>query len=554
MPKGADSVTGLVAGRYRVVEIANPPSYLDGQDASGTVGGEPRGVALNDEVDDIRLRGGDQGIDYNFGELKAISIRGRVQLSTCAGDCFGPVEQHAPLAGARVLLQDAQGRLLQETTSDTDGYYEFTGMRPGTYRLVEMTPTDLIDGGSRVGQIHGRDSGRLLPNGTISDIVVGSGETGDHYDFCEHVPATLAGFVFHDRDDDGLRELGEEGIGNTVLRLLDSSGREVAQTTADASGSYQFDRLRAGSYTIVERQPTGWTDGLDSAGTVASIVQGVAANPGDRIESIEILWGDAGREYNFGEIKLSTLRGRVQLATREGDCFGSSAEHEPVVGATVQLWQDGQQIAETTTDALGEYSFAGLRPGRYRIVELTPDGLIQGGARAGTVRAAPRGRVLNDGSISDIEIFSDQLGIDFDFCEHRPASVSGYVYHDREQDGVRAPGDQGIRGVFVRLVDSQGVEVARTTTDYVGFYRFSGLSAGTYSVWEVQPAAWQDGIDTVGTVLGTRVGRATNPGDRLFDIQLLWGDDGVDYNFGEFQWAELSGHVQLTTARRRLFR
>ena len=174
--EGRYAVAGLVAGRYQVIEISNPPNYLDGQDSAGTVAGQRRGNALNDRIDDIRLRGGDDGIEYNFGELRAITIRGRVQLSTREGDCFGPAEEHAPVAGARVQLQDAHGQLLQETTSDGNGYYQFSGMRPGTYRLVELTPDHLIDGGSHIGQVQGRESGRLLPGGTIADLVVGSGQ------------------------------------------------------------------------------------------------------------------------------------------------------------------------------------------------------------------------------------------------------------------------------------------------------------------------------------------------------------------------------------------
>ena len=43
----------------------------------------------------------------------------------------------------------------------------------------------------------------------------------------------------------------------------------------------------------------------------------------------------------------------------------------------------------------------------------------------------------------------------------------------------------------------------------------NGLSAGTYSVVEVHPSGWIDGIDAAGRIGGVVVGRAVNPGDRI---------------------------------------
>ena len=80
-------------------------------------------------------------------------------------------------------------------------------------------------------------------------------------------------------------------------------------------------------------------------------------------------------------------------------------------------------------------------------------------------------------------------------------------------------------------------------TDPTGYYRFGGLTAGTYAVEETQPPEWLDGLDTTGTVGGVVVGAAVNPGDEIQTIQLRWGDQGVDYNFGELAPVAISGYV-----------
>ena len=107
-----------------------------------------------------------------------------------------------------------------------------------------------------------------------------------------------------------------------------------------------------------------------------------------------------------------------------------------------------------------------------------------------------------------------QNGINYDFCEHLPSSVSGHVYHDANNNGVRENGETPIPGTTVILLDAGGTQIATTTTDSNGFYKFANLPAGTYSIHEVQPDGWIDGKDAAGTILGQVVGTAQNPGDQ----------------------------------------
>lgn len=113
-----------------------------------------------------------------------------------------------------------------------------------------------------------------------------------------------------------------------------------------------------------------------------------------------------------------------------------------------------------------------------------------------------------------------------------PSSLSGYVYLDADENGLRDSSEQGIADVTLQLqgVDDRGQAVLlTTTTDANGFYRFGNLRPGTYSIQETQPSGFFDGQD----VVGSQGGRLDN--DRLFDINLLAGVDGSENNFGELQ-------------------
>lgn len=543
---GYYEATGLAPGTYRVEEFEQPDGYLDGLDAAGTVNREIRGSAVNpgDNIETIFLGGGQAGIDYDFGELMPVSIEGRVLITDPYGDCYGAGINERAVEGATVRLLDSTGNVIDEMLTNADGSYRFDDLFPGTYTVVEVTPAGLIDGADHVGTVDGTRVGALTANDTIGAITLTSGQDGIRYDFCEHRPASVSGHVYHDRDNDGRRETGEEGIGNVRVALIDSGGNEIAVTTTNQQGYYEFNRLSADVYTIVETHPNGWVDGLDAAGTVDSTTVGNAANPGDQIRAVDLRWGDHGVDYDFGELRYAVIQGSVILTTPEGDCYTSSSSQRQLAGVTILLQDEtGTTIAQTTTNAQGNYSFDQLMPGTYTVVEITPGDLIDGADHVGTIDGVHVGDASTNDTIRQIALTSGQAGVDYDFCEHEPACLSGYVYHDENDNGVFESQEDPIPGATVRLLNSAAGVIATATTDGTGFYQFCGLRADTYTVVETQPTGYMDGTDSAGTVDGTVVGEAVNPGDQIRDIQLKWGDDGIQYNFGEVMTGSIEGFV-----------
>ncbi len=152
---------------------------------------------------------------------------------------------------------------------------------------------------------------------------------------------------------------------------------------------------------------------------------------------------------------------------------------EPGIGGVrldLLFLQDGQYVATgmtTTTAADGSYSFAGLTPGTYRVAETQPDGYLSVGAAAGTVDGQTRGVVTNPDTLSGIDLAGGDDSIHNNFAEDQPASLSGYVYYDANDNGVMDPGEAGIADVKLTLLDSAGNPTATTTTtDANGYYQF----------------------------------------------------------------------------------
>ena len=167
-------------------------------------------------------------------------------------------------------------------------------------------------------------------------------------------------------------------------------------------------------------------------------------------------------------------------------------------------------------------------PGTYTVEEIQPAGYDDGGDHVGSAG----GTLLSPDSIVDIVLHSGTTAVQYDFCELGPASISGFVYVDENNNGQRNSGEPGIAGVSLTLLDENGQPVATTTTDSTGFYRFAALTpVRVYGVAETQPEDFKDGWDQPGTAGGV----AQNPGDLITGASLGPGTHATDYNFGELR-------------------
>jgi len=122
------------------------------------------------------------------------------------------------------------------------------------------------------------------------------------------------------------------------------------------------------------------------------------------------------------------------------------------------------------------------------------------------------------------------------------SQLSGSVYLDRNDNGVRDAGEGGVGGVAIVLTgtDDLGKAVHIVThTGAGGYYSFANLRGGNYNIKEVQPTRLRDGKDTPGTIngLGAPASGFNDVFIALFASQDEFGNalsnNGVNFNFGE---------------------
>jgi large repetitive protein len=518
---GAYTFGDLPAGDYTVVEV-QPSAWLDGKDQPGT---GTTSSPTNDRIA-VTLTAGQSSTANNFGELPG-AIRGNVYVDA---DLNGAREAtEAPIGSVEVKLLDSSNTVVATTNTDpSTGAYEFTNLPAGNYTVVETQPSGYVD--------RSETAGTFASLGTNDRIAValpaGGLSAGNDFGESIAVPGSISGKVYIDPNNDGIASAGEPALGTVTVGLYDNAGALITSVQTDTNGSYSFTDLPAGTYSVRETQPTGYTDGIDTVGTGTAVATATPQN--DRF-SVTLGNGENSVANNFAELGAA-ISGFVFAETNNN---GLKEIGEPAIaGVTVELRDSANTVvASTTTDAAGFYSFTNLKAGTYTVVESQPEGFTDGKEAPGTGTTS----TPSNDRIS-VTVPAGGSSVTNNFAEVPPAiapvSISGSVYVDSDRNGTKSAGDLPLGGQTVRLLDSNGNEVATTLTDSNGAYTFADLVAGTYTIVETQPTGYADGTNNPGT------NGSVVSGTNRFSVTLTPGQASTSNNFGETP-GRVAGFVYL---------
>ncbi|MCK5922458.1 MAG: hypothetical protein KAG66_16060, partial [Methylococcales bacterium] len=408
------------------------------------------------------------------------------------------------------------------TVTAPDGTYLFNNLPIGDYQV------DVISGLNPAYQQTG-DPDASLDNHSDVTLALNPSDPTEvignlDQDFGYSEPVSVGGYVWEDLNMDGLQDSDEPAIaGSTVILLVDDgtgnfipatsfTGAVVADITVGQNGQYLFDNLPEGDYKIQISKPNGTLpspiqqtaddDDTPNDSNIASEptpdvfesgvfmlrgglepVESNTLSGDDQDDAVSAVARDesGNMTVDFGFVSPASIGNRVWLDF-DGDGV-QDANEDGIAGITVVLTPpagidlgNGPGVPiETITGSDGEYLFPDLPPADGYVVTIPapPANLTSTFDEDGD----------NNSDSGPISLLPGEEHLTADFGYAPPAgSIGDTIWIDADGDGVQDPGELGIPGITVNLLDEDGNVLQTLVTDAQGKYLFTGLPEGIYGV------------------------------------------------------------------------
>ena len=506
--KGAYAFTNLEEGTYKVRVHKEGPiaDLIQTEDPDATKDNTSGDITLelNDPIKE----------NVNFGYISNNSISGTVYRDDNRSNSLNGGEAGYP--EQTVQLLDKDGSVIATTKTDANGNYSFDNLPDGTYSVKVVKDGALTDLEQTEDPDGTKDSASepiVLNEDNPTKKNVNFGYVPDYF---------IKGTIYRDGNRSGALDSDEKLYEGVTVQLRDKDGNVVATTTTDADGTYSFDKLPAGTYSVTVVQD----------GPIASLEQtGDPDATKDNASEPITLNNDnpSTTDVNFGYVNNNSLSGTVY---RDDSRNEKQDGTEPgYSGVTVQLLdKDGTVVGTTTTDKDGKYSFEHLPDGTYSVT-VVKDGELTDTEQTEDPDAT------KDGASEPVTLGEDNPskdGINFGYVPDY--SIHGLVYRDGDRSESHGATEKGYANQTVQLRDKDGKVVATATTDQDGAYSFTKLPAGDYTVTVVKDGALTD-LDQTEDPDGTK--------DSVSGVISLSNDHRTetDVNFGYIANNSINGTI-----------
>ena len=473
---------------------------------------------------DFVLQDGEQRT-VNVGAIYYGSVSGTVYMDDDFSGSQGGGEKTAQ--GIEVTLLDGAGRAVDTTRTSAKGTYSFTGLTPGNYSLRMTAKSGYAFSRRGEGNVMLNLNGGEGYSETF-EVPLGESVTGMNAGMI--MPGTVKGMVFADRNDNGRRDAGENGLTGTVVRLMSEEGEAFSATLGD-SGEFLFDAVMPGRYCLEYQLPE---DGIFARAGGDNTIQGEGSL--GRGEWFDFKTADRREAPLCGGLTLGRISG---FFFHDPDGSGTAEEGEqPMAGLRLVLTPSREDLeaAEAVSGEDGSFEMKGLHPDTYRLSLMLPEGMTL--ARTPGVTLPLRAGL----GIQETEL---QVAMGQSWTNQRiggvvPGVLRGRAWLDENNDGRQDDWEETPEGLTVKILDeSTGELFATLATDAQGVFEHPGMVPGSYAV----------SFETDESTDAPREGESTfrREGNRLVmtGIGMTEGSLREDLHLGMVKYTALGGVVWI---------
>ncbi len=364
--------------------------------------------------------------------------------------------------GVPIYLYDNNDNIVSVATSDASGNFQFNDLYQGNYVVSMQVLEDYFTPGQGSYNItligDAPSAGISFIICEIPDVLPNPDDEQEDQEDNNTVPcdddlAEISGYAFIDLNGDCINDLNESGLADVVISLFGPDGFKM-ETTCDEDGHYSFGTLPAGSYTVE-------VSSINDEYTLVSLPgAAIVLDPCEVIEDVNFCYGNAD--------DLGCIKGFV-FSDANADGLYDNDETE-LEGISIYLIDADNNFYIINTAADGSFEFSDLTPGSYTV-------------QVGNLSAF---NSLTTTGEFDVEVITGDcyilpsIGIGQD-CDGESGVISGYAFLDSNGNCIFESEDGGIEGYEVNLFGPDGFKLT-TYTDETGYYEFTGLNAGYFSV------------------------------------------------------------------------
>jgi uncharacterized repeat protein (TIGR01451 family) len=483
------------------------------------------------------------------------------------------------------------GFMTANTTTDANGYYEFTGLPPGEYWVWEIKPDCWIQ--------------TYVPQMPVWIW----GHTEKNVSFGNFKKGCIEGYKYEDVDGNGVYNSSIDKPKANWTIYLSIGAQLISITTTDANGYYRFCGLGPGKYVVSEETRDDW----------------VSTTPTS--ETVNMTSGATIRIHDFLNYQYGCICGWKFEDSNSNGIW--DVGEDPLRDWPINLKMNGYpEVTTMYTDADGKFCFPRLLADKYAVWEsandswtpTTPTGYVVWITSGACVKLEPFGNFHNvwipifkyedvDGNgtydnddvpFEDWEfnitgpgfalpkiVYTDEFGVVWVkltkagtylineeeragwqhvipadgnrtvsvlsgdilpwqmFGNFRNASLTGMKFYDWNRNGVRDDGEEGLAGWVIHIVGETPfghLEYMRET-DSVGYFEVLGIPAGTYNVSEdllLAPPGWIPTTDPyVIKIISSGSVESVSFGNVV--VGEIWGYKFYDKNTSGFKDADEPG-------------